>query len=315
MNSTTLDKRLFAYREDLADIRLEGQVVAEKYVEGREGYIGHHPAPIYNTPEKNSGVNTTFLPLQKVKIFEQGEDYVWVQSEYDEYVGYVESQFLHQGELASPTHRLITPLSPIYQKADIKSPTLGSLCMGSEFAASIDQDQRFLRLSTGGYVYLSHAQCLDKEEIISKNDVVALVREFLSVPYLWGGNTSFGIDCSGLVQSVFHTAGIFLPRDTDLMIDYLKDVPKININAVDKGDLIFWKGHVAMATSTTHMIHANGHHMLVVEEKIVPAIERIKNEWGDVEFCIKLHDILKLKPSTRNVNILKKLEFTNFENT
>ena len=120
---------------------------------------------------------------------------------------------------------------------------------------------RFLRLQSGAYVIESHTALIGTHA----TDFVAICERFLGVPYLWGGRTSHGVDCSGLVQMGMIAAGLTCPRDTDMQLEALGRPIDIrpDLTGLRRGDLLFWKGHVGIVTDGLHLLHANAHHMAV----------------------------------------------------
>lgn len=189
----------------------------------------------------------------------------------DDYVGYVIEKALVSD--FSPTHRVVTRNAHIYSRADFKSPETAILSFFSELEIS-GEEGRFFALKQGGYV--------PKQQVVPllwvADDPVEIAEKFLGVPYLWGGNSGTGIDCSGLVQLALWAAGRSCPRDSDLQERCWQDVPYDK--PLEKGDLLFWKGHVAMVVDDHRIIHANAYHMAVTYEGIETAIARIADQ-GD----------------------------------
>lgn len=191
----------------------------------------------------------------------------------DDYVGYVHADAL--GPAIAPTHRLWTRLSHIYSAPDLKSPEGFGLSFFSELALG-PQTGAFFEVTGHGYIPHQHVAPLDRRD----NDPAAIAERFLGTPYLWGGNTGTGIDCSGLVQLALCASGRACPRDSDMQQSAF---PHINPNERQRGDLVFWKGHVGMLLDPDTLIHANAHHMAVAIEPLAQAIARIaQKEFGDV---------------------------------
>ena len=128
----------------------------------------------------------------------------------------------------------------------------------------------------GGCLPLQHLAPVASRE----PDFVAVAERFLGTPYLWGGKTRLGLDCSGLVQIALNACGIRCPRDTDMQVAALGE--SVADDSRLRGDLIFWKGHIAIARDETTMIHANAFHMAVAIEPIDQAIVRIRPTDGEV---------------------------------
>lgn len=268
--SSSLDRRLYAYRIDLADQRLEGQVVAERYVEGEGASIAVPVADLRPAPDMARGIDTQLLFGEPVRVFERQSGWAWVQAEEDGYVGYLpESQL---APLTAPTHWISVTRTFVYPEAELRKVPLHALSLGSRVTVTGEAETRGTRyflLSTGGAIIAKHCVPIGEEV---HADYVAIAAEFLNTPYLWGGRSGFGIDCSGLVQLSMMMAGMKAPRDSDMLASFGREIPQ---EALRRGDLVFWKGHVGIMEDTQTMLHANGHTMTVARENLKAAIERI----------------------------------------
>lgn len=192
----------------------------------------------------------------------------------DGYVGYMKAEQL--GDPVDPTHRVTTRSTHVYAAADMKSRDLARLSAGSLLSVDVE-DAGFLRLTTGGWVPSGHVGPLAQPV----SDAASVAEMFLGTPYLWGGNSGFGIDCSGLVLQAMWATGRSAPRDSDLQASQWP--PVAQRQDLVRGDLVFWKGHVGMMLDGTRLIHANAHHMMVSIEPLDQAIERIgQKELGQV---------------------------------
>jgi cell wall-associated NlpC family hydrolase len=277
---TAYDKRLHAFRPDLADARLKGEVAADRFVTGHPARIVATVADVMKEPRPDSGLNTQLLRGDDVTVFEEAEGWAWVQSARDGYVGYVSGGFL--GPRANdPTHVVSAPRSFLYPGPDLKFPRHGELSLGSsvtvrDFAET--RGTRYSLLSTGEAMIAGHLR--PAGEI--SDDYVAVAESLLMTPYLWGGSTAFGIDCSGLVQLSMRMAGRDVLRDSDMQGATLGEAiePGEGYSDLVRGDLVFWKGHVAIMTDEQSMIHANGHTMMVSREGLAEAIDRIGYLYG-----------------------------------
>jgi cell wall-associated NlpC family hydrolase len=277
---TAYDKRLHAFRPDLADARLKGEVSADRFVAGMPARIVAPVADMLGAPRPDAGLNTQLLRGDDVTLFEETEGWAWVQAERDGYVGYVSGGSLGQRD-GVPTHVVSAPRSFLYPGPDLKLPRLGELSLGSQVTVrdfAETRGTRYALLSTGEAMISGHLRPVCEVS----DDYVAVAEQLLMTPYLWGGSTAFGIDCSGLVQLAMRMAGRDVLRDSDMQAAKLGEPiePGEGFSGLRRGDLVFWKGHVAIMTDERTMIHANGHTMLVSREGLTEAIDRIGYLYG-----------------------------------
>lgn len=277
----TLDTRLNAYRTDLADIRLQGKVNANSFVKGQPMQVAVAVADLRREPRPDSGVDTQLLFGETVDVFEELEGWCWAQAHSDGYVGYVADSALTR-RLGHATHIVSSTRTFLYPGPDMKLPVEMALSMGSRLEVRGEAETRgtrYLQLASGGAVVASHADEIGTHS----SDPVAVAEQFLATPYLWGGRSGHGIDCSGLVQLAFAMSGIALLRDTPMLQEWAgKEIfPGRNDEALRRGDLVFWKGHVAMMRDASTIIHANGHAMAVTIEDFAQAVRRISHLYGE----------------------------------
>jgi cell wall-associated NlpC family hydrolase len=277
---TARDARLHAFRPDLADDRLRGEVAAERFVAGQPARVVAAVADIKKAPAPDAGVDTQALFGADVRVFERAAGWAWIQAESDGYVGYVVESALGMRE-AEPTHILAAPRSFLYPGPDLKLPRSGELSMGSAVTVTgyaETRGTRYALLPSGEALVAGHLRPIGE----AATDYVAVAETLLYTPYLWGGVSGFGIDCSGLVQLAMCMAGRNVLRDTDMQAESIGAPvePGPGFSGLRRGDLVFWKGHVAIMTDAENMIHANGQTMLVSRERLSDAIDRIGYFYG-----------------------------------
>ena len=266
-----LDRRRHAYRSDLADVMLQGRVDAARFAEGEMRTVVAPVAPIRREPRFDAVLDSEALRGERVKVFEEtAEGWAWVQLVEDGYVGYLPADALGRPGPA-PTHRVTALASFVFPAPDMKRPPLERLTFGARVAV-LDEAGGYAWIETGGYVWAPHLSPLGTHE----PDFVAVAERFLGVPYLWGGRSSLGIDCSGLVQVSLAAAGIAAPRDSDMQEAELgEEVGDWGTSGLERGDLVFWKGHVGIMRSRDELLHANAHHMAVAVEPFAEVRRRI----------------------------------------
>lgn len=266
-----LDPRRDVFRPDLAAKNLYGRVSAPRYVEAKPAQVVRASVPVRSRPSPAFGFETEALFGERVKVYEDRDGWSWVQLDRDRYVGYVPSEALSQ-DIEAPTHRVRSLGTFVYPVPDFKSPPVMHLSMNAELTI-VEGDERFMMLKGGGFVVSRHIAELARRA----PDFVEIAERFIGTPYLWGGRTRLGIDCSGLVQVSLEAAGIPAPRDTDMQQAELGakvEIPDV-LEGMQRGDLIYWKGHVGIMADSVTLVHANAHHMQVAAETLPEAIERI----------------------------------------
>lgn len=269
-----LDPRRHAYRPDLAALSLRGQITSPRYAAGTVRQVVRPAVPLRREPSPNVGLETEALYGELLKVYDEAEGWAWVQLQKDRYVGYLPSAAL-SSDVMPPTHRVKALGTFIYPAADIKSPPQMHLPLNSAVRIT-EWGERFCRLETSGFIITRHLAERDRFE----RDFVDVAERLIGSPYLWGGRTRIGIDCSGLVQMALEAAGISAPRDTDMQMAELGEPLPIpdDLEGLQRGDLIFWKGHVGIMADGVMLVHANAHHMAVAVETLPEAVERISRQ-------------------------------------
>jgi cell wall-associated NlpC family hydrolase len=268
------DPRITPARADLAAKELQGKVRAARYVEGHIREVVEPQAPLRLEPRPDAPLATEALKGERVSVYEtDAEGWAWGQLAADGYVGWLPANALAEPG-APPTHKVTAPRTFAFPGPSIKLPPLEALPFGARLAIERTHG-RFAVTRSGGCVPDIHLAPVDAYEA----DFVAVAERFLGVPYLWGGKTTLGLDCSGLLQIALTACGIACPRDSDMQEVALGRpiAASIDFSALRRGDLIFWKGHVAIMRDEASLLHANAFHMAVAIEPIADAVGRIRD--------------------------------------
>ena len=266
------DARLTPARPDLADIALEGAVAAERYVAPELRRLVVPSTPLRRAPRDGAAIGTEAVMGDAVRVYEARDGFAYVQLVHDGYVGYLPDASLGPHEPA-PTHRVRALRTFLYPAPDLKRPPLGHLGLGAAFPA-LDREGEYLRLPGDQFVFAPHCEDSGWRE----PDYAGTAERLVGAPYLWGGRTSLGLDCSGLVQLALDLAGIPCPRDADQQERALGTALPLESEDLRRGDLVFWRGHVGLMLDGERLIHANGHHMAVAVEPLPVAVARIREK-------------------------------------
>lgn len=286
-----LDPRETPFNGRVAHVSLKGKVDAERFVEGDMRWVSFGQTDICDTPV---GARLRQMTTgERFRVLDEDRNYAFGIRDLDGYVGWAPVTFLRRGDY-QPTHRVIVQRAPFPRSIDIKQtePTPAPVL---SFGATVEaydhpnpahqkhaQNTGWLmclvrqgKVPETRYVRLSHISPISDQS----RDPATVAELFLHTPYLWGGNTAFGIDCSGLIQAALLACGIPCPGDSDQQEARVGTALPPEA-ALQRGDLIFWKGHVAMALDADAIIHANAHHMAVAIEPLAMARARIKASGG-----------------------------------
>lgn len=279
---TAPDRFLNAYRDDVADIHLKDQVAAPRYVEGRLAGVARGIADLRRQPDRSAPLDTQLLYGETVRLFDERDGWAWVQSETDRYVGYVESAALGAPQ-PTPTHRLRALRSFLYPEPNLKAPPLDCLSIASPVAV-LGSEGAYSRLAGGGWLYTKHLQPIAE----SSPDFVSTALEFLGTPYYWGGRSSIGLDCASLVQLSLACAGVVTLRDSyqqaTTVGEALNGLP--GEIALERGDLVYSPGHVAIMLDDSDVVHANGFTMSVAIEPLAALEGRVREETDGEGFSV-----------------------------
>ncbi len=273
------DRRITPFRPDLADTRLKGQVEAGRFSTGNLRRVTAPSTTVHRHPSSDAGFDTEALMGELVTIYEERDGWAWGQLKSDGYVGYLQAASLDDPG-TEPTHKIGVMRTFLYTNPSFKLPNAGFLSLGARVAVTeIVGD--YARLATGGYVFAAHLVALDTKQ----TDFVAVAESLLGAPFLWGGKTTLGLDCSGLVQTALRAVGIEAPRDSDMQEKELGTFLelKLDLSGLKRGDLVFWKGHVGIMADATRLLHATAYSMTVMIEPLAVAEERIRtNGYGPI---------------------------------
>jgi cell wall-associated NlpC family hydrolase len=265
---TGLDRRLTPARGDLAAAHLRGEVEAARFVEGRALRVVEPVIDLRRAPDPALGAETQALFGEEIVVYDEEEGWAWGQLTRDGYVGYVSMSAL--AERPAPTHRVEALRAHVYPAPSIKTPPRFALTYDA-LVCVVGREGAWAKTSEG-FVYAPVLVELGPRA----DDSVAVAERFLGAPYLWGGRSSQGLDCSGLVQTALRAAGIEAPRDSDMLTRIGEALPvDETMSHLRRGDLVFWKGHVGLMRDATTMLHANATHLMTVAENLREARARI----------------------------------------
>jgi hypothetical protein len=258
-----LDPRAHVFRGDFADVALAGEVAAHHYVAPVAMRCAVPRTAVRKAGDAGATAVSELLFGEDFDLFDLAGDWGFGRTAADRYTGWVAMAALGApGE--APTERISARVAPVFAAADIKAPVLMELPFGARVAGA--RGEKFLALAGGGFVHLRHVSR-------PPEDYIEVARLFIGAPYLWGGRTPLGVDCSGLVQAALAAGGVQAPRDSDQQLAALGT--EVAFEARAAGDIVFFPGHVGILVPGDRLLHANAFWMAAVEEPLADVIARI----------------------------------------
>ena len=272
MSQITLNPRLNPFKEDVAAVHLEGQVEATRFVDGEVHQICAPLAGVYRDAD-GSALDTQAQMGEIFIVYDVQGEWSWGQLSEDKYVGWIRTEYLSEQQFGV-THKIGVLRTIVFSEPNLKTPPKYMISLNARVAV-IGQEGDYSELATGGWVFTDHLFAIGE----GYDDFVSVAEMFQDAPYLWGGKDSLGLDCSGLVQSSMIAAGFNVPRDAGMQetsdsVGETLDL-EVGLKSLQRGDLIFWPGHVGIMQDGEFMLHANAHHMMCASEPVEEAIERI----------------------------------------
>jgi cell wall-associated NlpC family hydrolase len=266
----TSDRRVTPARPDLAAAHLKGVVDAPRYAEGERFSVCAGRASLRVHPGEDAAQDSELLFGEIFTVYDSAQGWAWGQAANDLYVGYVSLSALAKPFVAEA--RVSALMAPVFAAADLKTPVRDLLPLNAAVP---------VKAREGDYVNIGpgfvHRQHLVTD---AQRDFVAIAERFVGAPYVWGGKTVAGLDCSGLIQTALQATGKAAPRDTDMMEKALGGA--VSLSEVRRGDLVFWKGHMGVMLDEARLLHANAFHMAVAIEPLAEALARIEKTAGPV---------------------------------
>jgi cell wall-associated NlpC family hydrolase len=279
-----IHRKLLPARADLAAAHLKGQVDAGRFVEPVDMQVNAGVTALRRDPTDDGAMDTQLLFGEVFAVLEERDGWAWGFSRHDGYVGWVDMAAL-SSPVTEPTHRISALRSYLFSEPDLKSAPHCLLSMNAKITCGAKQG-RFVSASGRGWVFEGHLVAMNH----AASDFVSVAERFSGAPYQWGGKESLGLDCSGLVQTALEAAGICVLRDTDMQeTEFSQRFAVISPDETrQRGDIVFWAGHVGIMVDAIHIIHANAHFMETIIEPIAETTRRAVANDSPVTSVIRL---------------------------
>jgi hypothetical protein len=275
---TQLDPRITPFREDVAAEELKGQVQARRFAVGKPQTVVRGRMALREKPASDSRQETELLFGDLFTVYDTSNGWAWGQVEADKYVGYAHT-IACTPNVITPDHRVTALATPLLPGPDPRRSAIDVLPLNAKVKV-ISRANGFVRVAPDGFVFAGHIAPLASRV----DDYVSVAERFLGTPYVWGGKTHSGIDCSGLVQTSLEAGGMLAPRDSDMQENALGKPLAIgaDLSGLKRGDLVFWKGHVGIMLDPLRLLHAAIFHMEVKTELLADAVARITQISGPI---------------------------------
>jgi len=269
-----LDSRRHPYRPDVAAEHLRGRVEARRFVRGRPMRCVRPLVAIKGRPARAASQTAELLYGETFTVYESRAGWAWGQRATDGYVGHVRASALGAPGADEPDHVVCAMLAPVLDRAHFKAPALRRMSINSPLRIE-SADGEFLRLAGGGWVHEQHVAAVNAPA----PDFVAVAESFLGLPYVWGGNSGLGVDCSGLLQAALQRAGRPCPRDTDMQERELgRALAARDPARLKRGDIVFFPGHVGIVRAPGRLLHSSSRWMRVLDEPLDAVLARLRAE-------------------------------------
>lgn len=262
------DTRSLPMRDGVAADRLQGVVAAERYVQTTPWHCAVPAAAIRKSPAADAEQEDQIIFGEAFDVLIADGAFAFGQARRDGYVGYVYRAALMSG-VVEPTHWVSALRTYAFTTPNLKSAPVGLYTLNSLVRVK-EENGAYVRGQGTGWFVREHLTPIGEVA----QDLAGVAETFRHAPYQWGGRESAGLDCSGLVQQAMYALGQAGPRDTDMQA-YQIGYP-VEPADLRRGDLVFWRGHVAIMLDDIHILHANAHHMATEIEPLALAVARIK---------------------------------------